>query len=320
MKVSRRTSLGLIGGAVALPVFNTGHSSAATIVRFSYQRSSTLLTLLKTNDRLSSRFAEKGFATSWNLFDNVINAMNSGAVDFHADVADAVPVFTQSAGAQLTFYAKEDASPSSEAIIVRADSPISSLQDLKGKTVAVHRGSGCHFILAAALKRVGLSFHDIKPAYLTPSDASAAFERRSIDAWVIWDPFLAITENKYPTRTLCDASGLSSYYRYYAVGNAFAEAHPDLVKIVFDALVDTGVWVKKNPEEAARVLSPIWGGIAPSVIEIVNKRRSYAVKPVTKAGLWEQQAIADTFLEAGLIPKKLDAADLRIWSPHEGKS
>ncbi len=72
----------------------------------------------------------------------------------HPDVADAVPVFTQAAGAPLTSYAK-DPSPSAEAIIVHADSQIRSVADLRGKTVGVSRGSGARFLLAAALKRDG---------------------------------------------------------------------------------------------------------------------------------------------------------------------
>lgn len=312
---SKRTALKMLGATVALPMMDLRAARAATTIRFSYQRSSTLLTLLKADGTLETRLKAKGFGVSWHLFDNVVVPMNAGAVDFHADVADAVPIFTQSANAPLTFYAKEEGSPSAEAIIVKASSPVRTIADLKGKTVAVHRGSGCHFILAGALKRAGLSFRDITAAYLTPPDAAAAFERGSVEAWAIWDPFLAITESKMSTRTLADASGLSRYNRYYTVNTAFASAHPDIVGVVFDALVEQGAWVKQHPQEAAAKLGPIWGGIPAATIEMVNRRRSYAVKPVETAGLGDQQAIADTFLAAGLIPKAIDATAVPIWHP-----
>ena len=301
-------------------LFGPRGASAAGVVRFSYQRSSTLLTLLKADGTLEKAFARRGFGVSWAQFDDVITEMDAGIVDFHADVADAVPVFTQSAGAPLTFYAREVFNPGAEAIIVPAESPVRSVADLRGKRVGVNRGSGCHFILAAALKRAGLSFRDIRAAYLMPSDAAAAFARRSIDAWAIWDPFLAITESKMPTRTLCDATGLSRYVRYYTVGNGFAEAHPDLVQIVFDALVEKGAWVKAHPEEAAKQLSPIWGNVPVPVVATANRRRSYAVKPVEKGELGEQQAIADTFFAEGLIPKPIKATDVRIWHPRESRT
>ena len=75
-----------------------------------------------------------------------------------------------------------------EAIIVRGGSPLREMAELKGRRAAVGRGSGCHFTLAAALKRAGLSFGDIKPEYLRPTDGAAAFERGSIDAWAIGTP------------------------------------------------------------------------------------------------------------------------------------
>ncbi len=301
----------MIGSLALLPET----ARASTPVRLSYQRSSTLLTLLKADGTLDAPFAAKGHRPEWNLFDNVIVPMNAGTVDFDADVADAVPIFTKSAGAPLTFYAREEGSPAAEAIIVPDKSAIRTVADLKGNTVAVHRGSGCHFVLAAALKRVGLSFADIKPAYLTPSDASAAFERGSVDAWAIWDPFLALIEAELPTRTVCDATGLSHYHRYYTAATSFAEAHSDLVTIVYDALVAKGAWVKQNPAQAAKTLSSIWGGMPTAVIERANNRRTYHVEPVEKAQLGDQQLIADTFAAAHLIPKPIDATDVRICHP-----
>jgi sulfonate transport system substrate-binding protein len=311
MMLTRRHSLATLA-ATGLSVL-ARPALAQTIVRFSYQRSSTLLTLLKLNRTLEAKFAPLGYGISWHLFDNVIDAMTTGAVDFHSDVADAVPVFTQAQGAPLDYYAEEEGSPSAEAIIVRDSAPIRSIADLKGKTVAVHRGSGCHFVLATALASVGLSFNDIRPAYLRPADAGPAFERGDVDAWVIWDPYLAITEAKLKTRTIHDATGYSSYRRYYMVGSAFAAAHADLVQIVYDALVETGHWIKSHPSAAIDTLRPVWGNLAPDVIATVNRRRTYDVRPVTVASLGEQQKIADTFYAAGLIPKPIEARAGHIW-------
>ena len=314
--INRRTLL----QAALLPavlVGSTGRSRAAErrTLRFSYQRSSTLLTILKTNGTLEKRLGPQGYDVSWHLFSSVLTPMNSGAVDFHADVADAVPIFTQSAGAKLTLYAREAPSPAAEGIIVHADSPIRSVADLKGRTVGVSRGSGCHFLLAAALKQAGLSFKDIKPAYLEAIDGGPAFQARNIDAWVIWDPFLAITESRLAVRTIADATGLSGYHRYYLVEDAFAAQHPEVVQVVFDALAETGQWAKQNPKDAAALLSPIWGDIPPAVFDVVNSRRSYKIRSVNRAELGEQQTIADVFLDAGLIPRRIDATSVKIWTP-----
>ncbi len=307
------------GVAASLSLGMPAVRAAERTVRLSYQRSSTLLTVLKAKGTLEERLKPLGFTPSWHLFTAVIEPMNAGAVDLHADVADAVPIFTQSANAPLTFYAREVGAPSAEAIIVPADSAIRTIADLKGRTVGVSRGSGCHFVLAAALKNAGLGFADIKPAYLQAPEGLAAFGQGSLDAWVIWDPFLAIAQAKRPVRVLADATGLSSYHRYHLANDSFVAENPQVVATVYQALAEAGRWVKAEPEAAVALLAPIWGDLSPEVVATVNRRRSYAITPVARAELGEQQAIADTFLEARLIPRKLDATAVPIWQPPAGR-
>jgi sulfonate transport system substrate-binding protein len=295
-----------------------GLAAADRRLRFGYQRSSTLLTILKEQQVLERKLGANGWQIGWSLFGSVLEPMNAGSVDFHADVADAVPVFTQAAGAPLTFYAREDPSPSAEAIIVHDDSPVRAVADLKGRTVGVSKGSGTHFLLAAALKRHGLSFSDIRVAYLQAAEGFAAFQGRNIDAWVIWDPFLAITQSKTPVRIIADGAGITSYYRYYLVNDSFVAARPEVVQIVFDALVEAAGWLRSNPRAAAELLAPLWGDVTVATVEVVNSRRSHVVKPVRREDLSEQQQIADTFFDAGLIPKKLTATEVRIWQPARG--
>ncbi|WP_142978114.1 ABC transporter substrate-binding protein, partial [Klebsiella pneumoniae] len=79
-------------------------------------------------------------------------------------------------------------------IVVAENSAIKSVADLKGKRVGLNKGSDVNYLLVAALEKAGLSYKDITPVYLPPADARAAFQRGAIDAWVIWDPFLAEVE------------------------------------------------------------------------------------------------------------------------------
>ncbi|MDP0925515.1 ABC transporter substrate-binding protein, partial [Klebsiella pneumoniae] len=76
---------------------------------------------------------------------------------------------------------------SAQAIVVRKDSPIQQLSDLKGKKIAVTKAAGTHYLLIAALAKAGLEFSDIEPAYLTPADGRAAIENNKVDAWVTWE-------------------------------------------------------------------------------------------------------------------------------------
>ncbi|MDX2266163.1 MAG: aliphatic sulfonate ABC transporter substrate-binding protein [Hyphomicrobiales bacterium] len=286
-------------------------------VRIGYQKSSTLITVLKTKGTLENELAKLNVKVQWNEFTSgvpLLEALNIGAVDLSADVADTVPVFAQAAGANLTFVAQEAPSPSAQAIVVAADSPIKSVADLKGKKIAVTKGAGAHYLLIASLQKAGLTFKDIEPAYLTPADGRAAFERKSVDAWVIWDPFLAAVQRQAGARILADGTGLAQYQRYYLASNAFAVARPDVIALVFAQLQEAGKWVKANPKEAAALLAPVWG-LDAATVEAANARRSYEVRAATAERIAEQQKIADTFLAEGVLPKKVNAVDAALWRP-----
>ncbi len=302
-------------GSLALPAF--AQTGKPVLARIGYQKSSTLLTVLKANGTLEKLLAPLNVKISWHEFSSglpLLEALNVGGVDLSADVADTVPVFAQAAGAKLTYVAQEAPSPSAQAIVVRADSPIKTVADLKRKKIAVTKAAGVHYLLIATLEKAGLKFSDIDAAYLTPADGRAAFERGSVDAWVTWDPFLAGVQKQTQVRILSDGRNVADYQRYYLASTPFAEAHPDVLAIVFDELKKTGLWVRQNPKEAAAFLAPIWGLDAPT-IELANSRRSYDVRAVVVNALGEQQRIADAFFAAGLLPKKVNATDVSIWKP-----
>lgn len=292
-------------------------ADASTQVRIGYQKSSTLISLLKAQGTLEKALAPQNITLSWHEFPNgqpLLEALNVGNIDLSADVADTVPVFAQAAGADLTYFAQEAPSPSAQAIIVRDDSTLTDLAQLKGKKVAVTKAAGSHYLLIAALAKAGLSFNDIEPAYLTPADGRAAFENRKVDAWVTWEPFLSGAQQQLATRTLADGKNLADYQRYYLTSTVFAKAHPEVLDVVFKALVQTGDWLRANPQEAARILSPLWGNLDPAIVEQANARRSYAVRPVLKDSLAEQQKIADAFFKEGLLPRAVDALDVQVWT------
>ncbi|EXF43475.1 aliphatic sulfonates ABC transporter substrate-binding protein [Pseudomonas sp. BAY1663] len=306
-------AIGLAAGLLGASI-----TEAATPLRIGYQKSSTLISLLKSQGTLERALAEQDVQISWHEFPNgqpLLEALNVGNIDLSADVADTVPVFAQAAGAQLAYFAQEAPSPSAQAILVREDSPVKSLADLKGKKIAVTKAAGVHYLLIAALEQAGLKFSDIEPAYLTPADGRAAFENRKVDAWVTWEPFLSGAQQQLPTRILSDGKGLADYQRYYLTSATFAERHPEVLQTVFAELVKTGDWLRANPRQAAEVLGPLWGNLDPAIIEQANAKRSYRVRLVAPDSLGEQQKIADAFFGAGLLPKSVDAHNVSIWSP-----
>lgn len=308
---------------VAVALLPTLAQAKNTVVRIGYQRSSTLMTLLRENHSLSKRLAAQGVTVEWHEFSSglpMLEALNTGNLDLSADVADTVPIFAQAAGANLVFYATEAPSPSGQALIVHAGSDIHSVADLKDKRVTVTRGAGDHYLLLAALKRAGLGLDDIKLSYLAPQDASAAFSRHSVDAWVAWEPYLSAARAQGHTRTITDGrNGLASYRRFYLASADFARAHSDALATVYHALAKTGSWVRAHPAAAAQRLSPLWGDMNVDVVRHALADRSYDIEPVAPDQFGEQQKIADAFEQAGVLPKHVDTRDALIWRPGQAK-
>ena len=312
------SAVGLIAALVMASANAAQAQNQTDQIRIGYQKSSTLTAILKANGELERALAPLGVRVSWHEFTSglpLLEAINTGNIDFGADVADTVPLFAQAAGAKLAYIAEEPASPSAQALLVIADSPIKTLADLKGRKIAVTKGAGSHFLLLAALAKSGLSFKDISPAYLTPADGRAAFIGGNVDAWVAWDPFLTSAQRQSNVRILSDGSnGLASYKRYYLSSAAFADRRGDVLNVIFGKLDETGKWVKAHPKEAATLLAGLWGIDAPTVEE-ANSHRSYQIGVVTSPGLSEQQRIADAFFAEGLLPIKVNAGDAKIWTP-----
>jgi sulfonate transport system substrate-binding protein len=320
----RRLTGGLLALGLGVSMFFNGGAVAdeQDTIRIGFQKSSTLIAVLRANGELEKGLAELGLKVKWSEFPNglpLLEALNVGAIDLSGDVADTVPVFAQAAGAKLTYVATEAPSPSAQALLVPSKSSIKSVSELKGKKVAVTKAAGSHYLLIAALAREGLKFKDVQPAYLTPADGRAAFEKGAVDAWVTWDPYVSAALKQSDVRILADGKGIANYQRYYLASSAFAARRPDVLKLVFNKLKQTGEWVKQNPAAAAKILAPVWG-LEPDIVELANSHRSYQVQAVSPDNLAEEQKIGDAFFAEGLLPKQIKAADAQIWSPDKQAS
>ena len=278
-------------------------------LRIGYQKYGTLV-LLKARGTLEKRLADQGIDVSWLEFPagpQLLEGLNAGAIDF-GTVGETPPIFAQAAGVDFVYVGNEPSAPKSEAIVVPQHSPLTSVAQLRGKKVALNRGSNVHYLLVRALRQTGLDYGDIHPVYLAPADARAAFTQGSIDAWVIWDPYFAAIERQTGARVLADGTGLVDNLQFYLASRRFAAAAPQLVHAVIDSLAEVDAWAKTHPADIARELAPITG-LDAATIEIAARRASYGVVPVSKQVLAGQQTIADTFSELKLIPRQLAVKD-----------
>ena len=184
------------------------------------------------------------------------------------------------------------------------NSPINTLADLKGKRIALNKGSNVHFLLVQALEKAGVKYSEIAPIYLTPADARAAFKRGAVDAWVIWDPFQAAAEAATGARTLTDATGLAPNRQFYLAGQKFADADSAAVDAILAGIADIDRWADGKERTVAEELSA-GIGIPVPVLEVALKRQTYGVRALDDAAVADQQRIADTFHALGLIPRQI---------------
>jgi len=310
--ISRRSVLktGLaIGAGLSLvrPAF-----AEDKVLRVGYQKYGSLL-LLRGKGTLEKALEPLGFKVTWAEFPGgpqLFEALNAGAIDF-GTTGEAPPVFAQAAGAPLLYVGAEPPAPKGEAILVPKDSPIKTLADLKGKKIALNKGSNVHYLLVKALEKGGVDYKEIQPTFLPPADGRAAFEKGAVDAWAIWDPFFAAAQTATGGTILTDGEGIVSNTQFYFATKAFADANPSVVSATVKQIAELDTWANGNTDNVAEQLSSAVG-IPKDVLKLALGRASFGVKPLDDATVAAQQKIADTFFNLGLLPKKISVADV-IW-------
>ncbi len=268
------------------------------------------LSVLKGRGTLEKRLAPLGVSIKWTEFTAgpvQLEALNVGSIDF-GDVGEAPPIFAQAAGAPLAYVAATVPRPQTEAVLVPKASAIRSVADLKGKKVALNKGSNVHYFLVKLLEKNGLAYGDVQLVFLPPADARAAFEKNAIDAWVIWDPFRASAELALDARLLADARDVVNNRGYYFSSLPYAQKNQDVIKVLIEEIDQLDQWGAAHKSELAAELSQVWG-LPRAVGEAAVGRTAFGVGPITRAILAEQQQIADTFLALKLIPRKINVLE-----------
>ena len=280
-------------------------------LRIGYQKYGTLV-FEKARGTLEQRLAPLHVHVTWTEFlggPALLEAMGAGSIDF-GTAGDAPPIFGQAAGVPLVYVAVEPATPHSEAVIVPEGSPIRSIADLRGRRIALNKGSNVHNLLVRVLAAGGMTPADVTSVFLKPSDARPAFENGSVDAWAIWDPYLSAAQVALKTRTISDGVGpggqvIDENRQYFFGTRDFVTAHPDVIRAMMADLRQTDAYGATHREEVVRLLAPAMG-MDPVAVRQAVGRLNFDVQPVTPANMASQQAIADTFASLRLIPTKID--------------
>src|SRR5690606_7905242 len=185
-----------------------------------------------------------------------MEALGLGAIDI-GPVGDSPPVFAQAAGANVVYSAATAASQN--ALLVPANSPVKSVAELKGKKIAIAKGSSSYNLTVQLLKKAGVRYDEITPVYLTPADAAAAFARGSVDAWTIWDPYFAIAELRQKARVLATDGDVKPSHSFYLANRDFANRHPNVVQAVIEEIGKLTEWSAANRDQLAALISQVTG-------------------------------------------------------------
>ncbi|MDB5867822.1 MAG: aliphatic sulfonates family transporter, periplasmic ligand-binding protein [Polaromonas sp.] len=301
------TALALTVNLLLLPA---AHAQNKTELRIGYQKSASLFVLQKAQGTLEKRLKPLQAGVKWVEFPagpQLLEGLNLGSIDV-GFVGEAPPIFAQAAGANFAYIGYDPAAPEAEAILVPKDSAIKSVLELKGKKVALNKGSNVHYLLVRLLEKNGLKLSDVQPVYLPPADARAAFESGRVDAWVIWDPFAAAAEKTIGARLLANGRGVVNNYAYYLGERGFVARNPKVIQAWFDDSVEQGAWLKANTKKAAELIAPLQG-LPVDVVELSLRRYAFNVQPVPDSVIAEQQKLADTFFDLKLIPKAIAVRD-----------
>ncbi len=241
----------------------------------------------------------------------MLEAVAAGALDI-ASGSEIPPTFAAVSGAQVKLVAVIRGDVNEQVVLVPVGSTVRSIADLRGKRVGYVRATTTHYYLFRMLEQAGLSWSDIQPINLTPSDGQAAFRAGGLDAWAIYGYSVPLARQS-GARVLRTAAGiLSGNYPYFAAPDALAD--PARRAALVDHLGHIARafrWLDTHHAEYAAAQAPLIGVPEASVRELLdNASQPRRLTRPDEGAIASHQAVADTFQRAGLIPHHVDVAPL----------
>lgn len=230
-----------------------------------------------------------------------VEAATAGKIDF-AITGNTPPIFGAASNAKVKVVSAYDGGGNGDQVLVHADSPIKSIAELRGKRIAVGKGSSAHGHILAQLKGAGLSPSDVELVFLQPADALSAFTKRQADAWAIWDPYTAQTAAQLPVRSIGHARDVTNGY-WFGVASDQALADPKRNTALADLLVrfeKAARWAKDHPAEWAHSYAAAVG-LDPKVAEVSQSRSLRLPTELDDEVAASEQKITDLFAESGQI-------------------
>jgi sulfonate transport system substrate-binding protein len=181
-------------------------------------------------------------------------ALAAGLIDM-ALMADTPALIGRSVGLRTRLIGLAATSPQSLAILVPKDSPTATMRDLRGKKIAVTKGSFCHHLLALALAREGMTIADIQFLNMPGPEINTSLQSGEIAAGVTWEPYISQLLATGTARVLMDGSGLKKGHELIVATSDLVERRPEVARLVLEAYARGGAFIREHPEEAAKLIA-----------------------------------------------------------------
>jgi sulfonate transport system substrate-binding protein len=245
---------------------------------------------------------------------DVLEALSAGRVDV-GETGEVQPIFAQNAGRPMKVIAAS-APARLTSLLVKADSPIRGVADLKGRKVSFTKGTNTHWLVLKALSKAGLKQADVQAVLLNSSEALPSLLSGQVDAIALTAPTTQIAVSR-GARLLLDSEGLVNSSLYYL-------ASPDTIRTKdaalagFVAALDRHMaWIPGHTQERVAYLAPKLG-VPPGLLLDMSKILPSRLTPVGNGTLAAyNQQMTDAFAEQGLV-KPLDARE-QVDGRYDGK-
>lgn len=255
MKKNRTAVASVIAVLIASSLACNKVAEKPNVIRLDYAYYNPVSLVLRDKKFLEQNLAGDKISVEWtqSLGSNkALELLNSKSVDFGSTAGAAALIGKANGNPIKAIYVYSR--PEWTALVVRKDSPINTVADLKGKKVAVTRGTDPHIFLLRALNEAGLSEKDIQIVVLQHPEGRIALEKGDVDAWAGLDPMMAQTELQSGSRLFYRNVNFNSY-GVLDVREEFAKQYPAYVERVLAAYEKARLWSIQNPEEFHKLLA-----------------------------------------------------------------
>ena len=285
-------------------------------LRIGYQRFGNL-GVLKARQLLEQSFGELGVNVLWSEYPagpQLLQALSNDEIDF-GTTGEAPPIFAQAKDNSLLYVAWEPPAPRSVAMVVPNASDIRTPQQLRGKRIALNKGSNVHWLLVQILEEAGLGLGDVKVVYTPPKYPLTASDYLAADAWMMWDPVLSAAEQSSTLRVLATGEGRVNNHQFYITRREYARHNEEIIAGIVAALVKTGKFIDRHRHEAAQLLASELG-LDVGSLTCALARRSHQTREMDMQAVRAQQSIADRFYALGLLNRPVAVREA-IWYARE---